>query len=383
MEKREDILFDNQIEKNVNNYKKNTRSSCMYPECDTYTINSHTISEKVSLGQIAEEYHLFSPKSLRQYPDKDFYTDSIGIHDASTFKGFCSYHDGLIFNRLDHHSIISEKDIFRQCYRSISYDLFHEELINVIRPQLVNRLENNFLAKISSNFKNNIIAQLDKAEEKIKYRLSTLQKIQAEIMEFIETMSDEDDAYTLTEFTGSEVPIYVAYKRLEFQIPVAISTKIGWIVKGEDDPIEIYVTVIPYQECTHFIIMKKQKTEDIAKLMNGDNLTFLDFVEKVLVYSDYWWLKPSIYKKLSNEKKQIFSDDLQFRDLFPDMNSFMNIKYDLTIFDDLRLELQQGCSEEQLLTEKMRMKYLPVREAREERMKLMKERMYREIYGLR
>ncbi|WNS43075.1 hypothetical protein [Paenibacillus sp. MMS20-IR301] len=114
------LEFDNAVEGNVKKYFNNKHATCMFPGCNEHAISSHAISKKKSLSQIAEDGILFSVKSKRIYPDKEISIGEKGINDASTFKGFCKQHDD-IFSSLDKEGIKTEKDVFLQAYRTLSY----------------------------------------------------------------------------------------------------------------------------------------------------------------------------------------------------------------------------------------------------------------------
>lgn len=380
VDKNEAIRFDNSIESAVTKYLKNKHSRCMYPGCDNYAINSHSISEKVSLGKIAEDQHLYTPKSLRQYPDKKFFVSTKGIQEASIFKGFCTMHE-LLFERLDNCSIISEKDIFRQCFRTTSYILFQEELMNVIRPLMVDQFRATYQPTVPQFEYPFIEAGLAFAGETINSNLDNLRQYLNNINFFLETLDDQYEAYSLTDFTHPDVPIYVAFKRLSFQIPIAINSQIRCVVEGRRYPMDVLVTLMPYQNSSDLIIMMDKHSHPldlnhIVTIIN-DDLKILNFIEKTMISSDNWWLKPSIFDNLSDERKRIFIEDLRFRDSF-DIFS----EYDLSIFDDLRLTLLQNCSESQRTHELNKMKQVPSRESFNKRAEIYKERIIRQLFGL-
>ncbi|MMZ59366.1 hypothetical protein D1872_213970 [compost metagenome] len=226
-----------------------------------------------------------------------------------------------------------------------------------------------------------IEAGLAFADETINSNLDNLRQYLNNINFFLETLNDQYEAYSLTDFTHPDVPIYVAFKRLSFQIPIAINSQIRCVVEDRRYPMDVFVTLMPYQNSSELIIMMDKHSHPldlnhIATIIN-DDLKILNFIERIMISSDNWWLRPSIFDNLSDERKRIFIEDLRFRDSFD-----IFAEYDLSIFDDLRLSLLQNCSESQRIHELNKIKKVPSREAFNKRAEIYKERIIRQVFGL-
>jgi len=104
--------------------------SSMSTECSGKIIKAHSISKSSSLKEIAHNGHVLTTfkgaidfdNGLKINPKK------IGIQKASTFTGFCAYHDKALFQPIEDEAfVISEGNCFLIAYRAISREIFVKE----------------------------------------------------------------------------------------------------------------------------------------------------------------------------------------------------------------------------------------------------------------
>lgn len=126
------------IESNVNkiysDFKRRGRiRKCFFCDTENDIISSHSISEKRCLSLLAEDIKgqkgVYSFKDIKwswnhcyeAYGFGDF--DVVGIKQASTFKGFCSYHDQKLFKVIDEcvFDPLSNEQCFLYCYRAFAH----------------------------------------------------------------------------------------------------------------------------------------------------------------------------------------------------------------------------------------------------------------------
>lgn len=119
----------------VNNELKNSfdKKYCSCPEqikheCNGKIINSHTVSKGASLSSIAEKNHVYGLKvDLFKIDEGNGFIEPelIGVNKASTFTGFCAYHDKTLFSPFEN-SIFSytKEQIFLLSYRTLSREHF-------------------------------------------------------------------------------------------------------------------------------------------------------------------------------------------------------------------------------------------------------------------
>ena len=112
--------------------KKHTKACCAETLndglCSKKIIKAHTISKSGSLKQIAGNGHVMGTKtSLSELisTEGSLVIKKVGINDASTFTGFCSYHDKELFTALEDQKItLSNEQLFLLAYRSTNRELY-------------------------------------------------------------------------------------------------------------------------------------------------------------------------------------------------------------------------------------------------------------------
>lgn len=106
--------------------KANNSILCMIDGCECPAIQSHTISEKCYLSNIAIDGHLlrFEPRDNKL--ERKLVLRPVGIQNATVFKGYCSQHDNVIYTEIDNEPLKSIRGVFLQCLRAIDYSLYWE-----------------------------------------------------------------------------------------------------------------------------------------------------------------------------------------------------------------------------------------------------------------
>jgi len=137
-------------------YKKNKKSKCLYPSCNGFAIDSHSIQKGGVLKLLSENdevchnfinYNTYKMEKVSQKEDSkdmilriggrlgygdfslrcnlNFYKDN--INNVSVFKGFCNKHDTEIFKNIEFKSVNditfhnNDEEVFLYCYRLFSY----------------------------------------------------------------------------------------------------------------------------------------------------------------------------------------------------------------------------------------------------------------------
>lgn len=96
-------------------------------ECSS-VVKAHTVDRSGSLQQIARKGHVynltFTPSRMKESNGKSI-PQLVGINVASTFSGFCKYHDNAIFSKIE--DILfqaSPEQCFLLAYRALARELF-------------------------------------------------------------------------------------------------------------------------------------------------------------------------------------------------------------------------------------------------------------------
>lgn len=105
--------------------------SSMKNKCHGKIIDSHSVSRSGSLGMISREGHVYSTKPSMldlENHNGNFQPKLLGAKRASTFPGFCAYHDKLIFSPLEDTPFVgSAHQCFLLSYRSIARELYAKQ----------------------------------------------------------------------------------------------------------------------------------------------------------------------------------------------------------------------------------------------------------------
>src|SRR5690606_6181802 len=104
---------------------------CLHPEasevtCSTRIIRAHTIQKAGGLSAIAEKGHVISGKGGFENIFKnsgEIVPREIGIGPASTFMGFCSFHDNSLFEPIENHGFrLNAESAFLLAFRALAYE---------------------------------------------------------------------------------------------------------------------------------------------------------------------------------------------------------------------------------------------------------------------
>ncbi|WP_313182738.1 hypothetical protein [Lacrimispora sp.] len=358
--KQDELELDNLIERKRADFfsKKNNNHRCMYYNCNKNAINSHAISQKISLQFIAKKGKLGCFKSNRDIKldnGKTFiYTES-GIIEASSFKGFCCDHD-KIFDALDNSSIKeTEKDILYQVYRSICFSVYKtkfDKVQNELGYQFFK--DNNYYTEIINIVKKDIESKLQSKEEMLSENVME-SKLEELISKKINKQNEEH--YILCEYKSvieNELlnnysnsvkekdtveitcdKLCILYKHIGIQIPVAMLNH-HFLGISNNKSILLF-TVVPYGDSTELYWIFDKKLYHVLKnewnKMTDKLINILNKIEGSMMQCDYWHIQPDIINLMPSQRLQYIKDDIYFN-----LERSPFDEYDLSIFDDLRKE---------------------------------------------
>ncbi len=123
-----------------------SQKRCMHPnesECSGPRIKAHTIQRKGGLKHIvdAKNHVLMMPKNA----PGSFEPEPIGWKDASTFYGFCSFHDSETFKKIETQDFTATSEqCFLFYYRALCYELYQKEALIEIFKNQKETLDNGF-----------------------------------------------------------------------------------------------------------------------------------------------------------------------------------------------------------------------------------------------
>ena len=121
---------------------------CLHPKasdksCSQNIVRAHTVQRRGGLLAIAEKGHVISAKKGFEDIFKNegrIIPRELGIKDASTFMGFCDFHDNQMFEPIEKKPLtLSHEAAFLLSFRAISYEYFTKDTglrINKLQQEL-------------------------------------------------------------------------------------------------------------------------------------------------------------------------------------------------------------------------------------------------------
>ncbi|CCF10205.1 YecA family protein [Pantoea ananatis] len=117
--------------KKFTNVNKCSVPDKLQKECKNRIVKAHTLSKGNSLKEIAHEGHVLGIKHGLKGVEKDngnIRLERIGINQASTFTGFCSYHDKELFSVIEDKPFIeSQQQCTMLAYRPLMREVYVKE----------------------------------------------------------------------------------------------------------------------------------------------------------------------------------------------------------------------------------------------------------------
>lgn len=93
---------------------------CLFPDksnCSTKIVQAHSIQRNKILNKVAENGIVISYNALKTLFTNNL--EEIGIKSASTFYGFCNYHDSFLFSSIENYNYIqTDEQNFLHAYRA-------------------------------------------------------------------------------------------------------------------------------------------------------------------------------------------------------------------------------------------------------------------------
>jgi len=269
------------------------RGKCIHfdsgSECD-FVINAHSVQKGQSLTVIAQDNHVYALAD-RAEEDGDILIKKKSIHKFSTFKGFCKYHDNLVFEPIDNYPLEpTPQQATLYAYRSICREVYvKENSLRLLSKQLSTFTAENRTKKFISDLKEGTENGLTPLLNKKKVFDSVLRN---ETYKSIRYVVLECENHPNTSFSGLLYPEFDFQGRVlqdlseigtDFSLITFCSapTKLGWAVIFSWHESDDYI-------CSRFI----ESIKDV--LRSGNNLG--DAIFRLIIatceniaYSPAWW----------------------------------------------------------------------------------------------
>lgn len=334
------------VSRGVKHWAKSKR--CMVPNCGNRSIaRSHTVPKGMSLAVLAENKHVLEPTFNQKTGIADL--EKIGLANATTFPGFCAQHE-LLFEEFENRkSIDTESHVYLQTYRAACRELFRSEFVtnqfDWLIAQYCKARDEGILRIIRERAKQYGIEKVDTSSIKFEHdplieyakpRRDSVGRQAAYLKNFLLPALEK----AVFQGDGSEIHVKATY--IDQLIPVALAGAASfWVSNNESEKdVTLLMNVVPAPGRTLIIFAghrsEAQFVDAYEKRWMQNSLDVLSMIESWMINgTDQWCLQPSIWHKLTEERRSALFDLL--------IGAKKNIgqECELSIFDDLRAHLIQ------------------------------------------
>lgn len=334
---------DRRLRAGINRLLKETRlKECFFKNSDCYgkITKAHSIQNSKILSKIAEYGDLLVFKLSN---DKwEFELNKIGRSKATTFTGFCNFHDTKIFNRIENHNY-SLNDVEQQflfSYRALAIAYNHKYSEMVFFRRILDLLEHkNYqaLASYGITIQDNEHAKIFKKDYSVRLKFINIALRQREKNKksFNQNLANRRFDSIETELITLPEEYLIASSSMLF----VIKDFNGNIINNINIPKEVnkplFLTIFPQDGRTYILMsyLKKQKShfrfiKDILQSKNSEEQKIL--VSKLLIKdSDNFVLSPKTWNKLSIDQQNKINELL--------LSNKTEIYEDINIMQDVNL----------------------------------------------
>lgn len=285
----------------IRNSAINFEHRCMLPNCSEIAINSHIIQRSQFLEPIADKNgKLMSLETKEMFPGKLPRFLRISIRNILTFKGFCSYHDQLIFSEIERNlfDLSKNRHLALFCYRGICLELNKKEIIVKWLNGVVNDKEDfKYLSK-----------------KRLDQRLD-LQKLGIRDLSYYKDLLEKDIIQNESNYE------FLVYKLVYREIVTSVCFNIEDLLS--EDPNKIYdeewrntplkvimLTIFPKDgELVLIIGFLKEHDKEVKAFIEKLGGISLDFVNKILLgWVETWACSETFYKEKIEHQRQVVQE---------------------------------------------------------------------------
>ncbi len=274
---------------------------CLHPEapdnCEGGIIKAHTVQKSGSLRKIAEKSHVLTPTIDINF---NFSMEKIGINKASTFTGFCKFHDNKLFAPIEDRPLeLNRRHAFLLAYRCLSKELYNKR--RNIEIDISNNLNNSKVASLIGEADRSFKADTSRA---LETDMSVFDKMQNAIKKhnYRETKYFAFEIDTVPEIMCSGV----TNANYDFN-----KTKLQDVAGS--DPLElISLSLLPYSNHGVAVFAWYGKSKVNRKLIDSlislSNKHILDAIVRFIFhYFENFFVAPSWWNQLPDNKKHSLS----------------------------------------------------------------------------
>lgn len=290
---------------------KSRPGPCMYDGCTKTSIaRSHTIPMSSSIKLIAEGGHVVTPR----YGEKQLEVARVGIHEASTFPGFCAEHE-LLFAGFETKKEMSSKEHFQlQAFRTLCREVYIKRLQKRKLEATIEEYRQRRDAFIVS--RTEAAAARPLGVNRVEFSDDALEtRVVGHIDSLNEDLSALDGLYRglVEDMRHGEQNTAMLIANFNRRVPVCLSGlgMLNYDLHGVRKRALCFLAVIPEQAQTKIIIGAEKVHQ------NAINLHFMDETSPALVErleswmchgSDHWFMAPSAWLAIPEQRRRAICD---------------------------------------------------------------------------
>jgi len=302
---------------------------CVFPvksECSEKIVKAHSIQKSKILTHIADKGMI-----ITMDPRRTFFTGSfeeLGIKTASTFHGFCNYHDTKIFSGIenkDYNSTLNQNFLF--AYRACAREYVAKKEVLCIDKDLVDRTKNPiFISKFMAD-------KLD-----IKNLVNYLNKFHKELIK-----PKESRNYNVLTTKSYNLPYesLIAVNSV-FNLTYDFNGKVINDPMTSEDMVLLFLNVFPQNNKTHILLSCFSDELDKFRAFFSHIDTFSElqlenlFSQIIIVHCENFCLSPQKWGRIKIDKRREVVSIFQDTMLGPTISNYLLSTPPINLFKFLK-----------------------------------------------
>lgn len=278
---------------------------CLFPDkssCSSQKpVKAHSIQKSTILKSISDSGKVLSFDVRNSFFNRDF--EEFGVGEASTFFGFCGYHDSVVFSDIENKTYSNEKkQNFLFAYRACAFE-YAECKYAECHSKEMKKLTNKDYAK-------------EFYESKNLKDITDLKDIEIQLDKFSTELKKPENKRNYD-------VIFSRHYELNKKVLIAVNSVFSLYYDFNGNPIydpydysielpSLFLNVFPQEDKTHIILscFSKDKKKYDTVFNTLDSLTDLRIEEVIsqiiVVHCGNLFISPSKWLRISNAKRKVF-----------------------------------------------------------------------------
>ena len=276
---------------------------CVFPDhssCSKKVIKAHSIQKNKILNYIADNGKVITADSQKTLFTDEF--EKIGINSASTFFGFCSYHDAKIFSEIENKEYAGRiEQNFLHSYRACALEYVKRKVSVCVYEKAIERYHINPYEKMAPK-------KLNGELRGEKDYISILEQFSNEL-----TKSKDERNFNIISSKIFQLP-YESLMAVNESFPIEYDFQenlINDLADTSKRPAPIFLTIFPYNGKT--FILFSWLSEDwetyqsiISKLeMFTHSEKEIFFSNLIICHGNNFFISPSKYFQMPNKLRKL------------------------------------------------------------------------------